>query len=264
MKYLEKFNLNKKIAFVLGGSGTIGKEACIALLDAGAIVVNIDIKKNKLTLHENKIKFEYFDVKNLKNFEKFLKKTVIKYGIPEIFVNCSYPYEKNWANSSFQQVSLNSLINNTNLHLNSYVWSALVIAEFMKKKKIKGKIIQLASIYGMIGQDPELYKGINLKENAIYSSIKGGIINQTKQMAAHYGQYGIRVNSISPGGIQGKIVGKKNNQSKKFIQRYSNKTPLKRMGNASDIAPTIIFLASDASSYITGSNIIIDGGWTIV
>ena len=122
----------------------------------------------------------------------------------------------------------------------------------------------MASTYGMLGQDQELYKGINLKENAIYSSIKGGILNQTKQMAAYYGQHGIRVNSISPGGIQGKIAGKKNNQSKKFIKRYANKTPLKRMGNSSDIAPTIIFLASEASSYITGTNIVIDGGWTIV
>ena len=264
MKYLEKFKLDKKTAFILGGSGTIGKEACIALSDAGAKVINIDVKKDKLINYKNGIKFEHFDVKNLNNFEKFLKKIVLKYGTPEIFLNCSYPFDKNWSKSSFDQVSLNSLINNTNLHLNSYVWCARVVAEFMKKKKIKGKIIQLASTYGMVGQDQELYRGINLKENAIYSSIKGGILNQTKQMAAYYGQYGIRVNSISPGGIQGKIAGKKNNQSKKFIKRYANKTPLKRMGNSSDIAPTIIFLASDASSYITGSNIVIDGGWTIV
>jgi NAD(P)-dependent dehydrogenase (short-subunit alcohol dehydrogenase family) len=264
MKYSEKFKLEKEIAFVLGGSGTIGNEICIALAEAGAKVINIDIKNNKLIKNENNIKFEYFNIKNLKNFENFLKKITLKHGIPKIFVNCSYPYEKNWSSSSFQKVSLNSIVNNTNLHLNSYVWSARVIAELMKKMKVKGKIIQLASTYGMVGQDPELYRGISLKENAIYSSIKGGILNQTKQMAAYYGQYGIRVNSVSPGGIQGKIAGKKNNQSKKFIQRYSKKTPLKRMGKPSDIAPTIIFLASDASSYITGSNIVIDGGWTII
>jgi NAD(P)-dependent dehydrogenase (short-subunit alcohol dehydrogenase family) len=264
MKYLDKFKLKNEIAFVLGGSGTIGKEICIALADAGAKVINIDIKKNELIHQKNNIKFEYFNVKNLKAFEKFLKKIILKHGTPEVFVNCSYPFEKSWSKSSFQQVSLNSIINNTNLHLNSYVWCARVIAEFMKKKKIKGKIIQLASTYGILGQDPQLYKGINLRENAIYSSIKGGIINQTKQMAAYYGQYGIRVNSVSPGGIQGKIAGKKNNQTKKFIKRYSNKTPLKRMGKPIDIAPTIIFLASEASSYITGSNIIVDGGWTIV
>ena len=73
----------------------------------------------------------------------------------------------------------------------------------MKKEKIFGSIIQLASTYGIVGQDPELYKGTNINENAIYSAIKGGIINQTKQMAAYYGQFGIRINSISPGGIKG-------------------------------------------------------------
>jgi len=264
MKYLEKFKLENEIAFVLGGSGTLGKETCIALSSAGAKVINIDIKEKKLIYYKNNIKFEYFNVKNLKNFEKFLKKIVLKYGSPSIFVNCSYPFDKNWSKSSFREVTLDSIIKNTNLHLNSYVWAARVIAELMKKKKIKGKIIQFASTYGMLGQDPELYRGINLKENAIYSSIKGGILSQTKQMAAYYGPYGIRINSVSPGGIQGKIAGKKNNQSKKFIQRYSKKTPLKRMGKPTDIAPTIIFLASEASSYITGTNIVIDGGWTII
>ena len=134
----------------------------------------------------------------------------------------------------------------------------------MKKEKIFGSIIQLASTYGIVGQDPELYKGTNINENAIYSAIKGGIINQTKQMAAYYGQFGIRINSISPGGIKGKIAGKKNSQSNKFIKRYSARTPLKRMGDPSDIAPAVIFLSSSASNYITGSNIVIDGGWTVI
>ena len=106
-------------------------------------------------------------------------------------------------------------------------------------------------------------KNIN-NENVIYSAIKGGIINQTKQMAAYYGQFGIRINSISPGGIKGKIAGKRNSQSNKFIKRYSARTPLKRMGDPSDIAPAVIFLSSSASNYITGSNIVIDGGWTVI
>ena len=134
----------------------------------------------------------------------------------------------------------------------------------MINKKIEGSIIQLASTYGIVGQDIELYKGTNLKENSIYSALKGGIITQTKQMASYYGKFGIRINSISPGGIEGKIAGKRAVQSKIFRDKYSKKTPLNRMGKASDIAPAIIFLSSDASSYITGENIVIDGGWTII
>ena len=125
----------------------------------------------------------------------------------------------------FNRVSLKSVINNTNLHF-SYILCARVIAEEMKLKKINGSIIQFfSSTYGIVGQNPSLYRGTNLKENAIYSAIKGGIINQTKQMAAYYGKFNIRVMSISPGGIEGKIAGKKDKQNKKFINRYSKMTP---------------------------------------
>lgn len=264
MKYFNKFKLDKKIAFVLGGSGTIGHEVCKALSDVGAKVINIDKKKNINHRDYPNINFTQFDLKNIKRFDFFIKKVIAMYGIPNIFINCSYPFDKNWSKSSFNRVSLKSVINNTNLHLISYIWCARVIAEEMKLKKINGSIIQFSSTYGIVGQNSRLYMGTNLKENAIYSAIKGGIINQTKQMAAYYGKFNIRVNSISPGGIEGKIAGKKNKQNKKFINRYSKMTPLKRMGRPQDIAPATIFLASEASSYITGSNIVIDGGWTII
>ena len=82
-------------------------------------------------------------------------------------------------------------------------------------------------------------------------------------MASYYGKYGIRVNTISPGGLLGHVKGKKK-QDKKFIQNYADKVPLGRLGNAKEIAYSAIFLASDAASYITGSNLIIDGGWTAI
>ena len=88
------------------------------------------------------------------------------YGIPNIFINCSYPFDKNWSKSSFNRVSLKSVINNTNLHLISYIWCARVIAEEMKLKKINGSIIQFSSTYGIVGQNSRLYMGTNLKENA--------------------------------------------------------------------------------------------------
>ena len=264
MKYLDKFKLSKKTAYVVGGSGTIGTEICIALSDAGAKIVNIDIKENKYLKSKKNIHFFNFDIKKIKNSENCLKKIKTKFGSPNIFINCSYPFTEEWPKSSFKDVSLKSLNQNISLHLNSYIWLARLTAEMMKKEKIFGSIIQLASTYGIVGQDPELYKGTNINENAIYSAIKGGIINQTKQMAAYYGQFGIRINSLSPGGIKGKIAGKKNSQSNKFIKRYSARTPLKRMGDPSDIAPAVIFLSSSASNYITGSNIVIDGGWTVI
>ena len=97
-----------------------------------------------------------------------------------------------------------------------------------------------------------------------YSIIKGGIINLTRQMASYYGQYNIRVNTLTPGGIVGHVAGENHQQNSTFINNYSEKNPLKRLGNSHEIASTALFLASEASSYINGANIVVDGGWSIV
>jgi short-subunit dehydrogenase len=92
---------------------------------------------------------------------------------------------------------------------------------------------------------------------AAYSVIKGGIVNFTRYLASYFGKNNIRVNTVSPGGIF-------NNQNPEFVKKYEKKTPLARMGKPEDIAPAISFLLSDSSSFITGQNIIIDGGWSII
>ena len=103
-----------------------------------------------------------------------------------------------------------------------------------------------------------------MTENVTYSVIKGGIVNFARQSSSYYGQFNIRVNSISPGGIKGHVAGSGKTQSKKFLKNYVNKVPLKRMCSTEDVASAILFLSSDASSYITGSNLVIDGGWSII
>ena len=92
---------------------------------------------------------------------------------------------------------------------------------------------------------------------AAYAAIKGGVINFTRYLASYYGKYNIRVNCISPGGIY-------NNQSEIFVKNYERKVPMNRMGKTSDIAPAVCFMLSDESSYITGQNLVIDGGWTSI
>ena len=148
--------------------------------------------------------------------------------------------------------------------MNSFAWSSLKVAQLMKKNKIKGSIVFINSIYGVLGQDKNLYKGTNLKPNPVYSLIKSGLIGYAKNLASYYGEYGIRVNSIISGGIKGHVAGSKTNQNKKFVQNYKNKTLLKRMGNANDISSAVLFLCSNESSYITGTNLHVDGGWTAI
>ena len=194
-----------------------------------------------------------------------IKKLFLEYGSPNIFVNTSYPRNKKWSNSSFNNLSLKNLRENIDLHLNSYVWTAKIFADEMQKENIHGSIVLTSSIYGLKAQDMNIYEGTNMTENSIYPIIKSGITNYSRQLASKYGKYNIRVNTVSPGGLYGHDVGTKaKTQDKKFLKNYSYKTPLSRLGYAYEIANSIIFLSSNNSSYTTGTNLIIDGGITVI
>jgi NAD(P)-dependent dehydrogenase (short-subunit alcohol dehydrogenase family) len=140
------------------------------------------------------------------------------------------------------------------MQLNGYFLSCKQVANQMKKQR-KGVIINLGSIYGTVGPDFSIYKGTNLTMPAAYSAIKGGINAFTRYFATYFGKYGIRANVVCPGGIF-------DNQPKEFVKNYEQKTPLNRMGVPDDVVGAVIFLASDAASYITGQVLMIDGGWT--
>ena len=103
-----------------------------------------------------------------------------------------------------------------------------------------------------------------MKENMVYSIIKGGILSLTKQMSSHYGKFNIRVNAISPGGLYGHFKSTGTKQNKKFINNYKNRVPMKRLCFPNEVANAAIFLSSDAASYITGINLMVDGGWTAI
>ena len=254
--YLSKFLNRKKIAYIVGGSGFIGQEVSKALADSGAKVINLDIKnafKNKKI-----IKFEHFDCSNTNQLQKSFDRIIKKYKCPDIFINCSYPRSEDWSDNSFSKVNMKTYKKNVDMHLTSYVWLAKYVAEEMVKKNKGGSIIQFSSTYGVVGQTMKIYKGTNIRESMTYSVIKGGISNLTRQMASYYGKYNIRVNSICPGGIQAKYM------AEKFVKNYNSVVPLGRLGTTSDVASSVLFLSSEASSYITGTNFVIDGGWTCI
>lgn len=261
---INNFKFNGKTIFVVGGLGLIGEEVTNELANLGAKIVIIDnnylkfIKNKKSKKTFSTIFFEKLDLRNTKAIKKTYNKIIKKHGCPDVFVNCSYPRTSDWPKNNFTKISLESLTKNINYHLVTYTYLARTTAEFMKKKRKKsGSIILLGSIYGVLGQDLNIYKGTNIKENVSYSVIKGGIVNLSKQMASYYGSSNIRVNTVCPGGIF-------DNQNKKFIKNYSRKVPLKRLATKEEIAKVIVFLASEASSYITGATIMADGGWSAI
>jgi len=244
--------LKNKIIIVTGGSGLIGLATLKHLIKEGAVVINADIKP-----HPKKIKAEFYkmDITKKSSIQKTIKKIIKTYGAIDGLVNNAYPRTKDWGNK-FELVTDESWKANVDMQMNSvFTMSQLVLAEMTKQQK--GSIVNIASIYGVVGNDFTVYDGTDLTSPAAYAAIKGGIINFTRYLASYFGKDKIRVNTVSPGGVF-------NHQPEKFVKNYEHKVPLKRMAQPEDIAPAISFLLSDESSYITGHNLIVDGGWSAI
>lgn len=242
--------LNKKI-FIVGGSGLIGKKLCEDFEKFGADVIVLDKRRNK--------SFKYFniDLKKQNYLKNRLKVAINLFGCPDVFINASYPKTKDWNKLYFSSnYDVKSIADNINIHLTSYIILSLEMANFMKKNKISGSIINISSIYGLVAQDPSIYKNALIKENMIYSSIKSGINGIGKQICSVYGKYGIRSNIICPGGVENKKI--KNN--KIFMKNYLIRNPIKRFCRPEDISNLVLFLSSDRSNYINGDLIKVDGG----
>lgn len=265
INYLDRFRLDGKLAYVAGGLGLIGTEVTRALACAGAKTIVLDINDSKgksivdeLTKRGFKVKYQHFDVTDLESAEEKIESLNSKHSGIDIWVNCSYPKTDDWGKNNFSEVTLESMRKNIELHLNSYIWfTRLVAFTMMQSRQASGSIINLSSIYGVVGHDFTIYEGTEMKGGMTYSAIKGGINNFTRNAAAYFGEHDIRINTICPGGIF-------DNQNPEFVKNYSRKTPLKRMGTPEEIASVVLFLASEAASYITGATIMVDGGWVAV
>ena len=257
-----KFTLRNKIAFVNGGAGLIGQKIVEEFANAHAKVVILDINKKKsqeiiekLEMQGKDVSFEYFDITKLDSIEKTLEGLQKKYKRIDVWVNTSFPRTPDWG-KKIEDLPLDSFEKNVSIHLNSYSWISRKVCMIMKKQG-SGSLINFGSIYGTNGPNFNIYEGTKMTSAFAYSAIKGGIINLSRYLASYFGQYGVRVNTICPGGIF-------DNQDETFVKNYSKQTPLKRMGNPEDIAPSVLFLASDASKYITGTTLMIDGGWSAI
>jgi len=256
--------LNNKTVIITGGAGLLGRVFSKACVEYGANVVIADIDeirgknligKIKKEAKDNCIIFQKCDITNAKSIQKLISTTLNKFGNIDALVNNAYPRNKNHGRK-FEDVSYDDFCENVNMHLGGYFLITKEISKVMVKQNY-GNIINMASIYGFSAPKFEIYEGTDMTMPVEYAAIKGGILNLTKYLASYLGKYNIRVNAISPGGVF-------NNQPEKFIKAYSKNVVLgRRMANQDDIVGTLLFLLSDASKYITGQNIIVDGGWTI-
>ena len=261
INYVNKFSLTGKNAVVAGGAGLIGKEVVVALAQAGARVLIVDVDREKgeelaakLLKDGCKVEYYYLDQTDIKDIENSVKKIRDFLAQIDIWVNSAYPRTKDWG-AKVEDISYESWQKNVDMQLNAYALISKYVAEAMKEKG--GSIINFGSTYGMVGPDFTVYDKTKMTMPMAYAAIKGGIINLGRYLASYFGKYNIRVNTICPGGVF-------DNQNEIFVENYNNRTPLKRMARADEIAPAVLFLASDASSYVTGATIMVDGGWTAI
>ena len=254
MSYKNLFDLKNKVVVVTGGAGLIGGEIIRGLHDFGAKVYIADTsKKASDSIKAKGAKFIYLDITSEASVRNALNEVYKKAGKIDVLVNCAYPRTNDWA-LKLEEVSFSSWKENVNNHMGGYFLCSKAAAGLMKKRS-KGVIINFASIYGVVAPDFSIYNGTGMTMPVAYSAIKGGVISLTRYLATYYAKYNIRANVISPGGIF-------NGQGEAFVKKYIQKTPLNRMAEAEDVVGAVVFLASDASSYVTGQNIIVDGGWS--
>jgi 2-deoxy-D-gluconate 3-dehydrogenase len=265
-----KFDLTGRVAVVTGGPGLLGAGFCQSLAEAGATVVVADVNEKGCERLAKKFKTDGLkavgmglDITSKASTHELVKHVVKTLGRLDILVNSAALDPKVDAkgavqdNGAFESFSLDAWNQALNVNLTgTFLMTQAAVRPMLTQKS--GVIINLCSIYGIsapiqgIYQRPE--KPAQFKP-VYYTVTKAGILGLTKYLASYYAEKGVRVNALTPGGVY-------NNQDDQFVKNYSAHAILGRMANKDEMNGALLFLASDASSYMTGSNLIVDGGWT--
>jgi len=254
------FNLKGRTAVITGAHGYLGKKICITLAEmkANLILVSRNKKKNdafikKLTNNYPSIKIKGYicDLSKEKS-RNLLIKNINKNNINILINNATYSNNLQGYADKFEKQSIKKWKESFEINLTAAFHLIMGLSKNLKRSG-NGTIINVSSIYGVYAPDWNMYKGTKMGNAAAYSAAKGGLIQLTRWLSTTLSP-SVRVNSISPGGIL-------RDQPKKFIYSYKRKTPLNRMAKEEDLIGAFAFLATDASNYITGQNIIVDGGW---
>lgn len=265
------FSLEGKTAIVVGGLGQIGINTVKILLEAGAFVEIYDVLEEsessraadlRKIYKKNSLLFSKVDITNEELVNKKVKDSKNLFGNIDILVNHAHfkgdpellkPHSEFF--SSFEEYPFEVWKNTIDVNLNGLFLITKAVGACMKEYG-SGVIVNTSSTYGIVSPNKSIYGSSGINSPISYSVTKSAILNFSRYLATHWAENNIRVNTISPGGVDN------SGQSEEFKKNYSNLTPLGRLAKDSEYQGAILFLCSDASSYMTGSNLVVDGGWT--
>lgn len=274
-KFKNIFDIKDKIFVITGGGGFIAKNFAKIIIEYGGKVILIDNKKKNLHNNQNflsklgLISYDVIlcDISNEKKLTSSVKKIVKKYKKIDVLINTA-ALTKNGIDisnsnyfSDFQNINQKLWKKGIDINLNSTQLICKIVGNQMIKQK-KGNIINIASDVGVVSPNQNIYKkdgkykGVNFNTPAFYAISKAAIIHLTKVLATEWASFNVRVNCISPAGIY-------RNQDPNFVKKLCELIPMKRMAREDELNGAIIFLSSESSSFITGHNLIIDGGRTV-
>ncbi len=263
------FDVSKEIIIITGSSGQLGSEYSECFVSQGCKVIGIDIKNSdqnlKLEKSNKNFKFLQGDITDKNQLIALLDKIKSIYGPPSVLINNagidSPPGSSAEETGPFENYPEQSWDKVLDVNLKGTFLTCQVFGSDMADSG-KGSIINISSIYGLVSPDQSIYeykrrKGKDFFKPIAYSASKSGVLNLTRYLSSYWAKKNVRVNSLT-------IAGVFNNQEQDFLDEYTKRIPIGRMAEVNEYNGALIFLASDTSSYMTGSNLIIDGGWTSI
>ena len=266
--FQQLFDLTGKVAIVTGGAGILGNRFCHGLAEMGAKIVVADLEESVCRNLAKELEKTYqipawgvaCNVSSPESVKRMVQQVMEKFGEIHILHNNAASKSENLEAffAPFEEYSLEEWRKIMSVNLDGIFLVAQAVGKQMVVQGKGGSIIQTASIYGIMAPDPRIYEGslyLNHQINtpAVYSASKAGVVGLTKYLATYWADQGIRVNTLTPGGVE-------SGQNETFQEKYSARIPMGRMAQRDEMVCALIYLASDASSYVTGQNIIVDGG----
>ena len=256
------FRMDDRVVVVNGGAGRIGSKMCLALGDAGAKVVVLDLDAERAESVAGRVRTEVsgqalavaVDSTCPNGLSNALATIQDKFGLPYGLINSTQFRGSGFYGSDPADHPLDAWNQVFNVNVTGVLLACQVFGKAMMERG-GGSIINVSSTYGVVSADPRIYGDSGVNSPISYAGSKSAILNMTRYLAVHWREKNIRVNCLVPGGVF-------DNQGDEFVSNYCDRTPLGRMAKAEDYQGATLFMLSDASSYMTGATVTVDGGWT--